>query len=99
MLAPARCSCAGCCEALGASKSRAAPAATIVAGDLNMPGLLARLVPGYAPAVRGRSYPAGRPRIQLDHILAARGSGQAEGRVLPPAGSDHRPVRARLRIG
>ena len=83
---------------LGAGKSRAAPAATIVAGDLNMPGLLARQAPGYTPAVRGRSYPAGRPRIQLDHILAARGSGQADGRVLPPAGSDHRPVRARLRI-
>jgi len=70
---------------------------TVIAGDLNMPLPLTGLAAGYAPAVVGRSYPAHRPLLQLDHILASRGVTRCGGEVLPPAGSDHRPVRARLR--
>jgi endonuclease/exonuclease/phosphatase family metal-dependent hydrolase len=37
-------------------------------------------------------------RLQLDHILAGRRVTRRGGEVLAPAGSDHRPVRARLRL-
>jgi endonuclease/exonuclease/phosphatase family metal-dependent hydrolase len=71
---------------------------TVIAGDLNMPLPLTGLAAGYAPAVIGRSYPAHRPLLQLDHILASRELTRCGGEVLPPAGSDHLPVRARLRL-
>jgi len=69
---------------------------TVIAGDLNMPLPVTGLAAGYAPAVSGRTYPAHRPLLQLDHILASRGVARCGGEVLPPAGSDHLPVRARL---
>jgi endonuclease/exonuclease/phosphatase family metal-dependent hydrolase len=70
---------------------------TVIAGDLNMPRLLARLAPGYSAAVRGRTWPAELPMIQLDHVLTSRVA-SAQGTVLPPSGSDHLPVRARLQV-
>ena len=74
------------------------PVPTVIAGDLNMPRVLAAGTPGYTPTVRGRSYPADLPMLQLDHILAGRGLAGLGGSVLPAAGSDHLPVRARLRL-
>ena len=71
---------------------------TVIAGDLNMPAPLTGLAAGYAPAVSGRTFPAHRPLLQLDHILASRRVARCGGEVLPPAGSDHLPVRARLRL-
>ena len=71
---------------------------TVIAGDLNMPMPLTGLAAGYAPAVSGRTFPAHRPLLQLDHILASRQVACCGGEVLPPAGSDHLPVRARLRL-
>jgi len=71
---------------------------TVIAGDLNMPMPLTGLAAGYAPAVSGRTFPAHRPLLQLDHILASRRVARCGGEVLPPAGSDHLPVRARLRL-
>jgi endonuclease/exonuclease/phosphatase family metal-dependent hydrolase len=71
---------------------------TVIAGDLNMPLPVTGLAAGYAPAVSGRTYPAHRPLLQLDHILANRRVARCGGEVLPPAGSDHRAVRARLRL-
>jgi len=71
---------------------------TVIAGDLNMPGPLTGLAAGYAQAVSGRTYPARRPLVQLDHILASRRVAICAGEVLPPTGSDHLPVRARLRL-
>jgi endonuclease/exonuclease/phosphatase family metal-dependent hydrolase len=71
---------------------------TVIAGDLNMPGPVTGLAVGYAPAVSGRTYPAHRPLLQLDHILTSRGVARCGGEVLPPSGSDHLPVRARLRL-
>ncbi len=71
---------------------------TVIAGDLNMPLPLTGLAVGYAPAVIGRSFPAHRPLLQLDHILATGRVARCGGEVLPPAGSDHLPVRARLRL-
>jgi len=71
---------------------------TVIAGDLNMPMPVTGLAAGYAPAVSGRTYPAHRPLVQLDHILADRRVARCGGEVLAPAGSDHLPVRARLRL-
>jgi endonuclease/exonuclease/phosphatase family metal-dependent hydrolase len=71
---------------------------TVIAGDLNMPLPITGLAAGYAPAVIGRSYPAHRPLLQLDPILTSREVTRCGGEVLPPAGSDHLPVRARLRL-
>jgi endonuclease/exonuclease/phosphatase family metal-dependent hydrolase len=71
---------------------------TVIAGDLNMPGPVTGLAVGYAQAVSGRTYPAHRPLLQLDHILASRHVARCGGEVLPHAGSDHLPVRARLRL-
>ena len=71
---------------------------TVIVGDLNMPAPLTGLAAGYAPAVSGRTFPANRPLLQLDHILASRRVAHDGGEVLPPAGSDHLPVRARLRL-
>jgi endonuclease/exonuclease/phosphatase family metal-dependent hydrolase len=69
---------------------------TVIAGDLNMPALLARRCGGLTALVRGATFPAYRPVLQLDHVLASAGIQGAPGTVLPPAGSDHRPVRAQL---
>jgi endonuclease/exonuclease/phosphatase family metal-dependent hydrolase len=71
---------------------------TVIVGDLNMPMPLTGLAAGYAPAVSGRTFPAHRPLLQLDHILASRQVARCGGEVLPPAGSDHLPIRARLRL-
>jgi endonuclease/exonuclease/phosphatase family metal-dependent hydrolase len=75
----------------------AADVPTVIAGDLNMPMPITGLAAGYAPAVTGRTYPAHRPLVQLDHVLAGRQVVRCGGEVLGPAGSDHLPVRARLR--
>jgi endonuclease/exonuclease/phosphatase family metal-dependent hydrolase len=71
---------------------------TIIVGDLNMPRTIAARWPGYADLIRGRTFPAERPLLQLDHVLASRGIEPVGGTVLPPAGSDHLPVRAEIRI-
>ncbi|HTT51707.1 MAG TPA: endonuclease/exonuclease/phosphatase family protein [Streptosporangiaceae bacterium] len=72
---------------------------TVLVGDLNMPypGTLAAA--GYQRTVRGRTYPAARPWIQLDHLLV-RGPVRVSGaEVAGPAGSDHLPIRAQLSVG
>ncbi len=74
------------------------PLPTVIAGDLNMPALLASRAPRYTMAVRGRTWPAELPVTQLDHILAGPGMEPVAGSVLPPVGSDHLPVRAWLRL-
>jgi endonuclease/exonuclease/phosphatase family metal-dependent hydrolase len=73
---------------------------TIVAGDCNFwgPGVQAFL-PGWRRTVRGRTWPADRPHSQIDHILVRGGVEMVGAEVLPGVGSDHRPVRATLRLG
>ncbi|HEY6275908.1 MAG TPA: endonuclease/exonuclease/phosphatase family protein [Streptosporangiaceae bacterium] len=70
--------------------------AAVIAGDLNMPAPVTGLAAGYSAAVSGRTFPAHRPLIQLDHVLTGRGLRGCDGQVLPPVGSDHLPVRARV---
>jgi endonuclease/exonuclease/phosphatase family metal-dependent hydrolase len=73
--------------------------ASVVAGDCNLwgPGVVAML-PHWKRAVRGRTYPAPRPHSQIDHVLVHDGVGIVAGEVLAATPSDHRPVRARLRV-
>jgi endonuclease/exonuclease/phosphatase family metal-dependent hydrolase len=73
--------------------------AAIVAGDFNLwgPGVVT-VLPGWRRAVRGRTYPAHRPHSQIDHILVRDGITVLSGEVLAPTPSDHRPVRAHLRV-
>jgi endonuclease/exonuclease/phosphatase family metal-dependent hydrolase len=75
----------------------------VIAGDCNFwgPGVAAFL-PGWRRTVRGRTWPASRPHSQIDHILVRRdrerGMKVMDAEVLRAVGSDHRPVRATLRI-
>jgi endonuclease/exonuclease/phosphatase family metal-dependent hydrolase len=72
--------------------------ATVIVGDLNMPRPGTLTAAGYRATVRGRTYPAGRPWIQLDHLLV-RGPVRVSGaEVADPVGSDHLPIRAELRV-
>jgi endonuclease/exonuclease/phosphatase family metal-dependent hydrolase len=73
-------------------------APTVIAGDLNMPGPVSGLAVGYSPAVNGQTYPAHRPLLQLDQMLTSPAVRASDGRVLPPVGSDHLPIRACLRV-
>ena len=71
----------------------------VLAGDMNTWGPLVHVfMPGWNRAVVGRTWPAWRPHSQIDHILVRGALRADEGRVLPDAGSDHRPVRAVLSL-
>jgi endonuclease/exonuclease/phosphatase (EEP) superfamily protein YafD len=68
----------------------------VVLGDHNLwAGSTSLLLPGFTLAVRGATYPAHRPRHQIDHIWV-RGVSVMRGEVLPPVGSDHLAVTATL---
>lgn len=76
---------------------RGLPAPRVLLGDLNLPAGVAGWVSGWRVLGRMATYPAGQPRIQLDHILADPRGGQG----LPPVAgvsapaaliSDHRPL-------
>jgi endonuclease/exonuclease/phosphatase family metal-dependent hydrolase len=72
---------------------------TIVAGDCNFWGPpVERMLPGFRRAVRGRTWPAPRPHSQIDHVLVRGALDVESAEVLGPVGSDHHPVRVRLRI-
>ncbi|MGZ6953086.1 MAG: endonuclease/exonuclease/phosphatase family protein [Acidimicrobiia bacterium] len=70
-----------------------------IAGDCNMWGPpIGAVLRHRERAVRGRTWPASRPHSQIDHIWIDAGFEAIEGSVGPRTGSDHRPVRARLRL-
>ncbi len=71
----------------------------IIAGDFNFWGPpVGLLMRGWQRPVRGRTYPAHRPHSQIDHVLVRGGIEPLGGEVLAETPSDHRPVRARLRL-
>jgi len=71
----------------------------IIAGDCNLWGPpVEALLPEWRRAVRGRTYPAHRPHSQIDHVLVRDDVSVRWGEVLAETPSDHRPVRARLRV-
>lgn len=72
---------------------------SVVAGDCNLWGPVAeRLLTRHRRTVTGRTWPATRPHSQLDHVLVSPEVALVAGEVLAPAGSDHRPIRAVLRL-
>ena len=74
--------------------------AAVIAGDCNLWGpAVEALLPGWHRAVRGRTYPAHRPHSQIDHVLVRDDVSVVWSEVLAATPSDHRPVRARLRVG
>lgn len=76
---------------------RTLPAPRILLGDLNLPAGPAGLLSRWRPLGRRPTYPAGQPRVQLDHIFADR---QGLDRLPPVTAvatplsviSDHRPL-------
>lgn len=71
----------------------------VLLGDMNLWGPpVAALMPGWRRTVLGRTWPAWRPHSQVDHVLARGPVRALGGEVLPMAGSDHRPLRARLAL-
>jgi endonuclease/exonuclease/phosphatase family metal-dependent hydrolase len=79
-------------------RTEARPAAVLL-GDMNLWGPPVRIfLPEWHRAVKGRTWPAWSPHSQIDHVLVRGPLGIASGEVLANAGSDHRPVRARLTL-
>jgi len=71
----------------------------VLAGDFNFWGPpVGLMLPGWRRAVRGRTYNARHPHSQIDHILVRGGIAPLDGEVLAATPSDHRPIRARLRL-
>jgi endonuclease/exonuclease/phosphatase family metal-dependent hydrolase len=67
------------------------PAPRFIAGDLNLPGPLPRLLSGWHQLARVPTYPTYAPRIQFDHVLADGIEPAVVQRVtaMPLAVSDH----------
>lgn len=77
-----------------------ARADAVLLGDMNTwgPLVVTLFMPGWRRAVVGKTWPAWRPHSQIDHILVRGALQPGRGQVLPDGGSDHRPVRAELRV-
>jgi endonuclease/exonuclease/phosphatase family metal-dependent hydrolase len=72
----------------------------VLVGDMNMWGwtIDAMAPSGWRRAVRGKTWSAPRPRHQIDHLLVTPAVEVVRGEVLADQGSDHLPIRARLRV-
>jgi endonuclease/exonuclease/phosphatase family metal-dependent hydrolase len=71
----------------------------VLAGDMNLWGPpVGAFFPGWRRVVRAKTWPAWNPHSQVDHILVRGAVDALGGEALPMAGSDHRPVRARLAL-
>lgn len=75
------------------------PRPVILLGDLNLPGPVPARVSGWRPLVRAGTYPAGRPRLQLDHALADGHVRVHAAGTVALAGSDHRAAVVDLALG
>lgn len=76
-----------------------APGPSVIAGDCNMWGaVIAPVLRRRRRAVRGATWPAGRPHSQIDHLWIDGGLEVLDGGIGPATGSDHRAVWARVRV-
>jgi endonuclease/exonuclease/phosphatase family metal-dependent hydrolase len=76
---------------------RMLPHPIVLLGDLNLPGRAAAVLPGWHSLGRLPTYPAGRPRVQLDHALVRSRGGSPPPPVRSVAAvrtgiSDHRAL-------
>jgi endonuclease/exonuclease/phosphatase family metal-dependent hydrolase len=79
---------------------RELPAPRVLLGDLNMPGAVPRWLTRWRPLARVPTYPAWRPRIQLDHALASGPLPEVVGVETPELQvSDHRALVVELAAG
>ena len=71
----------------------------VLIGDMNMWGwtLDRMLPPGWRRVVKGKTWPSHRPHSQIDHVAVTSAVEPLGGRTGPHLGSDHLPIRARLR--
>ena len=75
------------------------PRPVILAGDLNLPGSVPAATIGWRRAVRAATYPTGKPKVQLDHVLVGLGRATVVGAgVLSLAISDHCAAWADLEL-
>lgn len=73
--------------------------AAVLGGDMNMWGpVVTAFLPGWRRAVRGRTWPAQLPHSQIDHLMVTPAVEVLGGGRLPRTASDHRPLRAELRL-
>jgi endonuclease/exonuclease/phosphatase family metal-dependent hydrolase len=71
----------------------------VIGGDCNMWGaVLAPVLRTRRRGVRGPTWPAWFPHSQIDHLWVSEGFELCGGDVMARTASDHRPVRARLRL-
>lgn len=71
----------------------------IIVGDLNMwATVVNRDARPLRNAISGRTWPSSRPHSQIDHILVNNRLDIIDGEVMGDMGSDHRAVRATLRV-
>ena len=68
------------------------PHPLVLLGDLNMGPLAATRITGMTPLAVGATFPVGRPRVQIDHILGDRAPSPRGARVVQLAVSDHRAL-------
>ncbi|MGH9226609.1 MAG: endonuclease/exonuclease/phosphatase family protein [Acidimicrobiales bacterium] len=72
----------------------------VLLGDLNVPGPLPRWATGWRSLAGAKTYPAGRPSLQVDHVLAHGDVPEVAGtdvRLLPL--SDHRALVVSFVVG
>ena len=69
---------------------------TVLLGDLNMGPRSAHRLTGMRPLASGPTFPASKPRLQIDHILASGTVGPARGHVVALPVSDHHALVAEL---
>lgn len=73
------------------------PRPLVLLGDMNMPAALPRWLSGWRPLAEVKTYPADRPRVQLDHVLATGAVPPVRAVETPRlALSDHRAVVVEL---
>ena len=71
----------------------------VIGGDFNSFGVVSRTVlRRRRPAITAPSWPAHRPRFGLDELYVARDADVLDASVCGDVGSDHRPVRATVRL-
>jgi endonuclease/exonuclease/phosphatase family metal-dependent hydrolase len=71
---------------------RPLPAPRFLLGDFNMAGRLPALTSQWRPLARGRTFPAWRPRLQIDHALAEGHVEVLGSQIVELPVSDHRAV-------